>query len=76
MVGAGFEFALGVFLFLLVLLALKRFADAIKRFIDGPTGRKLDTLCRHYPWQIGIGTGLVLMALIVWRTITWHFVLK
>jgi hypothetical protein len=78
MIGAGFEFAFGVFLFIAVLAicaaAFKTVTESIRHFLDGPTGKKLDAICRRHPWSTGITTTIVILGLIMWRLLTWRFV--
>ena len=71
MIEAGYQFALGVFLFILTLLGLY---FGVKKLIDNPVARKLDALCRRYPWQMGIATALMIVALVIWRVATFRVV--
>lgn len=69
MIEAGFEFAFGVFLFLMVLWA---FVATGRRI--GRTARKFEPFYQRHRWQVGIGTAFVVIALLFlfWRMEVWY----
>jgi len=60
-----------MFVFVLFLLGVY---VAIKSLVDSRLGRKLDVLCRRYPWQMRISVAFLLVAVLIWRVVTFRVV--